>query len=386
MRRKLGIIHWALILSSIFLFKENSFGEEWKEFPKLKNSEKILPIKDTVWAIKSGNLLKFQGGNISDSFFQTDYSKDTLFRPLSLFANKNKLFVNGLVERHTSVGYFFSHTVYGLDLVFNIDHSKTEILYADDSLIFDREGKSIISWQKDKNEIVTDTFPFLNSPKFSSGFGGGPEIFITFFIPDKKGNIWLGTESHSDAGNALTGIHMFNLQTRSMTEFPGIKSGICCNSAAIDSSGKIYLATKSGLLVYANGKFENLTFGDPQFNPEITSLFVDSKNTIWFGDGRDQDKVFHISNLINGKLSIKKEFQSVPGLNGIIEIKEDWRGNIWFTGWNISAFAYNENHISIPTSIRQTNEKDKKFKKIFSNPYWQKSKYTLLGTRFIEKK
>lgn len=161
---------------------------------------------------------------------------------------------------------------------------------------------------------------------------------IISLYEDDNGFIWAGT-----FGNGLFCIHPDGKKNRLFGETEGLSNGNILCIAGIGQ--QLWLATLGGAYKceiaadpLASGHQVTFTnYGDQNFpgTNYIYTVFIDSRNRVWFGtDGRG------ISMLENGRFT---NFNQANGLesNVIYSITEDSDGDIWFSTANAGIYRYN---------------------------------------------
>lgn len=163
-------------------------------------------------------------------------------------------------------------------------------------------------------------------------------LHIISLYEDDKGYIWAGT-----FGSGLFCVHPVSKRSRLYSEEDGLSNG---NVLSISGRGnQIWLATLGGAYkcvvsgdpVLPGTQVNFMSYGDQNFpgNNYIYSVFIDSRNRIWFGtDGKG------ISMIENGRFA---NFNMENGLksNVIYSIAEDSDGDIWFSTSNAGIYRYN---------------------------------------------
>ena len=154
---------------------------------------------------------------------------------------------------------------------------------------------------------------------------------------DDKGYIWAGT-----FGSGLFCIDPKSKRIKLFSETNGLSNG---NILSITGKGnQIWLATLGGAFsctvagdpFAGNSACTFVNYGEQHFpgNNYIYSVFIDSRNRIWFGtDGNG------ITMLENGKFT---NFDKAQGLksNVVYSITEDSDGHIWFSTANAGVYRY----------------------------------------------
>jgi ligand-binding sensor domain-containing protein len=161
---------------------------------------------------------------------------------------------------------------------------------------------------------------------------------IISLYEDDNGLIWAGT-----FGSGLICIHPDLNKVKIFSEFEGLSNGNILSLTGKEN--QMWLATLGGAYKcdisgdpFAAGSHVSFTnYGDQHFpgNNYIYSVFIDSKNRVWFGtDGKG------ISMLQNGRFT---HFDKSQGLksNIVYSITEDSDGDIWFSTSNAGIYRYN---------------------------------------------
>jgi ligand-binding sensor domain-containing protein len=165
----------------------------------------------------------------------------------------------------------------------------------------------------------------------------GAQVISLF--EDEKGRVWAGT-----FGNGLLCIHPELNQVRLFGEPDGLTNG---NILSITGKGnQMWFATLGGAYMcnisenpFAKGaQIDFINKSDQQFpgNNYIYSVFIDSRNRIWFGtDGKG------ITMLENSRFT---RFDKLNGLksNIVYSITEDSDGGIWFSTANAGIYCYKD--------------------------------------------
>jgi len=110
-------------------------------------------------------------------------------------------------------------------------------------------------------------------------------ISVKSIIADNSGNLYLGTLKN--------GLFRFNTKSRKINKVklsePGTTADYLVNCLAKDKNGTIYLGTSLGLKTIDPVKNEvktiNLGAGNTLLSETIVSLYFDSKNNLWIGNG-----------------------------------------------------------------------------------------------------
>ncbi len=250
--------------------------------------------------------------------------------------NQNLLRINKLYADKQGNSWIAS----GSQLFFSLGN---ELLYFTD--LGPAKGKNIHSVLSDSKGFTW----FSNDEglfKLDSRSGKTEKIQLTVKKPtqiislyeDKKGYIWAGT-----FGNGLFCIHPGGKRSKLFGEAAGLSNG---NILAIAGKGDhLWLATLGGAYkcyipddpLGPGSEVTFTNFNDHNFpgNSYIYSVYIDSRNRVWFGtDGRG------ISMLENGRFT---NFDKAQGLksNIIYSITEDSEGDIWFSTSSAGIFRYN---------------------------------------------
>jgi ligand-binding sensor domain-containing protein/serine phosphatase RsbU (regulator of sigma subunit) len=148
---------------------------------------------------------------------------------------------------------------------------------------------------------------------------GLPDDAIWNVKQDRKGNIWLGTES---GGLSCLKYTDKTISTFSMDD--GLPSNTIWNIAE-DHDGNIWIGTSdSGVSCYNGKEFRNFTTEEGLAGNSIWDIMVDKSGYVWLGtDGGGASRY-------DGKGFVN--FTSEQGLshNGVFGLVEDRTGSIWF--------------------------------------------------------
>jgi len=142
---------------------------------------------------------------------------------------------------------------------------------------------------------------------------------------DKSGNLWFGT----------TGYGVFKYDGEGFTNY-GVKDGLgdgWVKTIAEDNKGNVLLGTGSGLFVYDDGVIKPFLKVSAFANQEIKKLYLDKRGRLWIATGSKGVYIYDgqkLENLINNT-NISNDLGLT--LNGVSDITEDNRGNVWFTTW-----------------------------------------------------
>lgn len=200
------------------------------------------------------------------------------------------------------------------------------------SLLLNREGN--IWFSNDEGLFVFDR---RNKQTNKIKLPLSKNTHIISLYEDEKGNIWAGS-----FGSGLFCIDPKSKRIKLYSEADGLSNG---NILAITGKGnQIWLATLGGAYLFTvagnpfagSSKSTFINFGEQHFpgNNYIYSVFIDSRNRVWFGtDGKG------ISMLEKGRFS---NFDKEQGLksNVIYSIAEDSDGQIWFSTSNAGIYRY----------------------------------------------
>lgn len=175
---------------------------------------------------------------------------------------------------------------------------------------------------------------FRNRPRDSTSI---PTNSLNALIEDKQKRLWLATSNASTI--------LFDKKTEKFInpKAPGTK-GI--QALAMDSSGMIWIGRQGGGILKANPK--TLQFETDQRyaqlyaelpHNEVSSLFKDRNNHIWFGSW---DKQLYRFNSVSGteETFLSKE-QHAFSVDEVLSFAEDNKGNIWLGGHFSGLQLYN---------------------------------------------
>lgn len=163
-------------------------------------------------------------------------------------------------------------------------------------------------------------------------------VQIISMYEDKYGHIWAGT-----FGDGLVCFNPENKKFRLFNETDGLSNG---NILSITGKNdQLWLATLGGAYTFRipddpfpfSQMIEFVNYGDKHFqgNNYIYSVFIDSRNRVWFGtDGKG------ISVLEKGRFT---QYNEASGLrsNTVYSITEDSDGDVWFSTSDAGIYRYN---------------------------------------------
>ncbi|MCI5059117.1 MAG: SpoIIE family protein phosphatase [Flavobacteriales bacterium] len=148
---------------------------------------------------------------------------------------------------------------------------------------------------------------------------------------DIYSNIWIGTTGG-----------LFNLKDNQISEVPLTPGGKEFFGAILeDISGNVWFGEfQQGLFKYDGEQFEQYTTEDGLAVNSVSSIFQDSKGTIWIGGvGRNRESA--ISTFDGEAFQKRQEFQEIFDVRNFVSgISEDKNGNIWI-GTATGIFRYN---------------------------------------------
>jgi len=145
---------------------------------------------------------------------------------------------------------------------------------------------------------------------------------------DKNGHLWFGTTGHGVFKYDGT---LFTLYT--------VEDGLGGNRVVAiceDRSGNILLGTEKGLYLYDGESIGEFIKNDLLGKVSISTLYLDSRGQIWIGTHHSGLYVYDGKTLTNLQSDDKVINDFDLTLNGISDIIEDNRGDIWLTSWAIA--------------------------------------------------
>ncbi|HDR67903.1 MAG TPA: hypothetical protein ENN61_02505, partial [Bacteroidaceae bacterium] len=150
---------------------------------------------------------------------------------------------------------------------------------------------------------------------------------ITCLLEDRRGNIWIGTNS---GGISFYDGVCFNHITKS----EGLSSN---NVTAVfeDRHGNIWIGTDYGLNKFDGESFVRFTEKEGLTNNSVTSLTGDSQGNIWiglYGGGVSR---------YDGELATYLTTNEGLSNNTVNSVFEDTNGNIWITTWGGGVNRFN---------------------------------------------
>ncbi len=169
-------------------------------------------------------------------------------------------------------------------------------------------------------------------------------MIVTYFLQDKKGRIWIGTNTgiylHEPAGNTIT-----HLQNRE--DDPGSLPGNVVESIVEDSTGNIWVGTDKGLAKLAPDGTHFTTYSSSVGSPRLSSRLInalacDAHNRLWIGtnDGID---IFDIR--ANTVTNYKPDIRNAASISSraIRSIFFDKNGVYWIGTFRGGLNKYDEN-------------------------------------------
>lgn len=169
------------------------------------------------------------------------------------------------------------------------------------------------------------------------------DLHIVSLYEDESGLLWIGTFNN--------GLLILNPYTGVVTRF-GEKNGLGnANVISINGKGnKIWLATLGGIVQcivhdFSSFKkkpeyeFKMLTLEDKRFNDFVYTVYIDSKERVWFGT--DGNGVLMYDGI---KLNA---FSELNAARVVYSITEDSKKNIWFSTPNQGVIRYDGNQFNV---------------------------------------
>jgi ligand-binding sensor domain-containing protein/signal transduction histidine kinase len=220
---------------------------------------------------------------------------------------------------------------------------------------------------------------------------GLPNNFIYSIWQDREGNIWFGT--HGGA-SCLT-----SLNVKTYSKESGLPNEMVMDIVQ-DKKGRYWFATLGGLSCCSRGNFKNYTTKDGLISNTINALMEDRLGNIWIGttqglgifssgsfvnytekDGLSSNILFGLLESRDGAVWIgnkggltlcrNRKFSAPPfniETGNVLCIKEDTRGNLWFSSGAV-LYKYRENRLTsfstrdgLPNSTISAIFEDKKGK------------------------
>ncbi len=172
------------------------------------------------------------------------------------------------------------------------------------------QGITVLSIDKEEKFRIIKTFQVENSSLIDNK--------IRHLCRDSDGNIWIGT--------ALSGIQKFDISKNKFIYDHFLNSNIPKGAKIISSMiidrNNLYAGTVDGLLNYeiSNGKTFRISQETGLSGNDISSLYVDSENTLWIGI-RNKGISFIKENIVN----------SLPKTSGVTPVTfcESPEGDLW---------------------------------------------------------
>jgi len=296
-------------------------SEKWQYGPV----HDIVAGKNWLWLSSERNgIIGMDSGTGDLNGIFNSYNDLNLSRISHMYADKQgNYWIASGNQLLLSLGYnLIQYTDFGLTNSKNI-HSL--LLSREGNLWFSNdEGLFVFdSWTKQTNKIKLP----LNK-----------RTHIISLFEDEKGYIWAGS-----FGSGLFCIDPKSKRIKLFSDPEGLSNG---NILSITGKGnQIWLATLGGAYLFtvadnpfaSNSKSSFVNLGEQHFpgNNYIYSVFIDSRNRVWFGtDGKG------ISMLDKGRFT---NFDKEQGLksNVVYSITEDSDGQIWFSTSNAGIYSYN---------------------------------------------
>ena len=283
----------------------------------------IVSGKGWFWVSSERNgiiCIESVSGNINGIYTNSDNLNISRISHLYADNQGNKWIVSGS-QLLLSLGHdLIQYTEFGLTTGKNIH-----------SLLINKPGN--IWFSNDEGLFVTDK---LNKQTNEIKLPLNKQTQIISLYEDDHGYIWAGT-----FGSGLFCIDPKSERIKLFGESEGLSNG---NILSLTGKGnQMWLATLGGAYYcnvtgdpFASGsKITFVNYGDQHFsgNNYIYSVFIDSRNRIWFGtDGKG------ISVLENGRFT---NFDKEQGLksNIVYSITEDSDGQIWFSTANAGVYV-----------------------------------------------
>lgn len=212
------------------------------------------------------------------------------------------------------------------------------------AILVDKEQKiwfgveeGLFTWQQDGSKYFKQVLKEKN-------------LNVTSLFQDKYGNMWVGTFGD--------GVYIYQESTAGIIHFSE-KEGLTNNSVlSIDGvNGHVWLATLGGVteveltdnpILIKEFETRNFNQANGLGSNFIYTVFIDSKQRVWFGtDGKG------LSVLADGELKNYKEIVVVGEeksdttiIKTIYSISEDQQGHIWFSSSKKGVFVYDGQNFS----------------------------------------
>lgn len=165
-----------------------------------------------------------------------------------------------------------------------------------------------------------------------------PQIgnYIVEIFEDSKGHLWFGTMSK--------GVAKYDGQALSyLTTQDGLSANAVV-SLVEDEAGNIWLGTQAGLSKYDGESVTRYTVKNDLDHNRISKLLIDSKGNFWVGTWGG---VYRFDGILFTKFDLPKPDLSLhwyqKTMNWVTDIKEDSKGNIWFSRDGYGACRYDGN-------------------------------------------
>lgn len=168
-------------------------------------------------------------------------------------------------------------------------------------------------WFLSKNQIIKFDGVHIKSIIVSKTYLTADLMAIT---EDHDGAIWVGT-----FGDGLLKIQ--NDTFSHLSEKGGLKSNYI-NDLFCDDTGKLWIGSENGLMIYSKGSLEYYTVDHGLSNNQILCMTQDQQGDYWIGT--QAGGVNHIS---NNKIKVFNESDGLLSLT-IRSVFEDDGGNMWF--------------------------------------------------------
>lgn len=153
-----------------------------------------------------------------------------------------------------------------------------------------------------------------------------PQIgnYVVEIFEDSKGHLWFGTMSK--------GVARYDGQALSyLTTQDGLSANAVV-SLVEDKAGNIWLGTQAGLSKFDGESISRYTVKNDLDHNRISKLLIDSKGNFWVGTWGG---VYQFDGNSFSKFDLPKPDVSLhwyqKTMNWVTDIKEDSKGNIWFT-------------------------------------------------------
>lgn len=175
----------------------------------------------------------------------------------------------------------------------------------------------------------------VSDTKSSAALDPVPQIgkYVVEIFEDSKGVLWYGTMSK--------GVARYDGQSLS---YLSTQDGLSANavvSLAEDDSGNIWLGTQAGLSKYDGKSITRYTVKNDLDHNRISKLLIDSKGNFWVGTWGG---VYQFDGSSFSKFDLPEPDVSLlwyqKTMNWVTDIKEDSKGNIWFTRDGYGACRY----------------------------------------------